>query len=34
VRSVIEPVLAAQRLREHVLQQIIGSRADGSIAGA
>ena len=30
----IEPVLAAQRLREHVLQQIISRREDHSIAGA
>jgi predicted RND superfamily exporter protein len=34
VRAVIEPVLAAQRLREHVLQQIIAIRDDHSIAGA
>ncbi len=34
VRSAIEPVLAAQRLREHVLQQVITLREDHSIAGA
>jgi predicted RND superfamily exporter protein len=34
VRAVVEPALAAQRLREHVLQQVITHREDHSIAGA
>lgn len=34
VRAVVEPVLAAQRLREKVLQQVVASRTDGSIGGA
>ncbi len=34
VQAAIDPVLAAQRVRELVLQQVAASRADGSIAGA
>jgi uncharacterized protein len=34
VRAVIDPVLAAQRLREQVLAQIVAVRRDGSIGGA
>jgi predicted RND superfamily exporter protein len=34
VRAVIEPVLAAQRAREHVLRQVADRREDQSFAGA
>lgn len=34
VQAVIDPVLAAQRMRERVLQQVAAKRDDGTIAGA